>query len=88
MVLASSVQVITGLTSSADVEARPKPNLPAVGGTELFFGEKEGVAPLHEYTLTKVIASTRSPPSLSFMDAGSSAAQKPRRRSKRQTKFY
>ena len=54
MVLASSVQVITGLTSSADVEARPKPNLPAVGGTELFFGEKEGVAPLHEYTLTKV----------------------------------
>ena len=54
VVLASSVQVITGHTSSADVEARPKPTLPAVGGTELFFGEKEGVAPLHEYTLTKV----------------------------------
>ena len=62
MVLASSVQVITGLTSSADVEARPKPNLPAVGGTELFFGEKEGVAPLHEYTLTKVV--TPTPPAV------------------------
>ena len=29
LVLASSVQVITGLTSTADVAARPKPNLPA-----------------------------------------------------------
>ena len=71
VVLASSVQVITGLTSSADVEARPKPNLPAVGGTELFFGEKEGVAPLHEYTLTKVIAAPRRSRlrSLSWMQA-------------------
>ena len=56
VVLASSVQVITGLTSSADVDARPKPNLPAVGGTDLFFAESDGVAPLHEYALTKVWA--------------------------------
>lgn len=56
VVLASSVQVITGLTSSADVDIRPKPNLPAVGGTDLFFTESDGVAPLHEYALTKVWA--------------------------------
>lgn len=56
VVLASSVQVITGLTSSADVDTRPKPNLPAVGGTDLFFTESAGVAPLHEYALTKVWA--------------------------------
>eukprot|EP01043_Picozoa_sp_COSAG02_P021748 COSAG02_NODE_1113_length_14503_cov_87.812205_15_plen_354_part_00 len=56
VVLASSVQVITGLTSSADVDVRPKPNLPAVGGTDLFFTESDGVAPLHEYALTKVWA--------------------------------
>ena len=56
VVLASSVQVITGLTSSADIDARPKPNLPAVGGTDLFFTESDGVSPLHEYALTKVWA--------------------------------
>jgi hypothetical protein len=36
VVLASSVQVITGLTATADVDVRPKPNLPALGGTERF----------------------------------------------------
>ena len=56
VVLASSVQVITGLTSTADVDARPKPNLPAVGGTDHFFAAADGVAPLHEYALTKVWA--------------------------------
>ena len=56
VVLASSVQVITGLTSTADIDTRPKPNLPAVGGTDLFFAESDGVAPLHEYALTKVWA--------------------------------
>lgn len=48
--------MITGLTSSANVDTRPKPNLPAVGGTDLFFAESDGVAPLHEYALTKVWA--------------------------------
>jgi hypothetical protein len=49
VVLASSVQVITGLTSTADVEARPKPNLPAFKGDAGFISVDDGVAPLHEF---------------------------------------
>jgi nucleoside-diphosphate-sugar epimerase len=56
LVLASSVQVITGLTATADVPGRPKPNLPALGGTGRFITADHGVAPLHEYALTKVWA--------------------------------
>lgn len=58
VVLASSIQVITGLTTTSDVELRPKPNLPAVGGTKHCFSSADGVAPLHEYTMTKVWAET------------------------------
>jgi nucleoside-diphosphate-sugar epimerase len=59
LVLASSIQVVTGLTATADVDARPKPNLPALAGmpaSRLPLCTADGVAPLHEYALTKVWA--------------------------------
>ena len=58
VVLASSVQVVTGLTATADVDERPKPNLPALGGSGRFLTKMDGVAPLHEYAMTKVWAET------------------------------